>query len=985
MLSFALAFAAYGFAPADHLGSGWDLEPQRIRQYHGQVQAEFVRSPAWQRFTRAEGAGWRGRFDELTGVPHRMFGAGIDMGPVSTREEVVKGVMGLIDRNPDLFGVSGQDLTPRSVRYAPTLDIWYVELDEVRGGIPVFHGGVTARVRFGKLVMMGADTWPGVPVTGHGSLTAGEALDAAITHGPASWVEHTDVSSELKLLPLTDADELQLRRVWEIRSTTADPVGQWVSLVDAETGELHNVHNLVRFFAGSVYASHDERTVDGTDPVESPLEGLRITNGSDWTATDEFGEYQIKKSPDGVYETSLQGDLIRVQDVNGNAELLFENKHPTFSANDASQAALDTYVFLDQVRQWGQVYAPEVGWTHGVNTSYVNLDDVCNAYYDGNLNFFRAGSGCNNTGRIADVNYHEWGHGFHDHSLLAGWFDGSISEGIGDTVSFLQTKDNEVAPYFNTNGWGIRDVDNDQRYPEDYSLNAAAVHFNGLIFGGSMWDLYNIIALEEGREYALDVTSKLLAGLIKGGPDIEAAYDEAILVDDDDGDLSNGTPHECYIVEAFGRHGLGPLGATSLVTGHEPLSAQLPDVDIDVTAMLESPSPNCFEYDPVNATVTYRINAGNWETVDLDMSSDDVRGTIPGQPAGTYVEYFLTVRDRAGVTLRAPDGGDINPYSFYVGDVIVVQCDDFEEGNADFTHALLKGEEAEGADDWQWGRPQGMSGDPESAHSGKKVWGNDLGGGEFNGAYQPEKHNVLTSPVYQTKHYQDVYLNYWRWLNVEDGFFDNAWIEADEHKVWRNHETVESNGGEHTRDAQWTPQAIDLYGQVDDGEVQVSWHLKSDGGLEMGGWTLDDVCLMAPATADNRLGINDLELYTNDGFPALSWTNPPHAPLTEIRLVRKLGGLPTSVNDGVVVFQADEPELGGESYFVDSTSLGARSGYAVYASDGETWLSWTVEGWNAVDGPASDAEVVGCGCSSTPVGLSLGWLVVLAPLARRRR
>ena len=46
-------------------------------------------------------------------------------------------------------------------------------------------------------------------------------------------------------------------------------------------------------------------------------------------------------------------------------------------------------------------------------TSTVNINDSCNAYYDGNVNFFQKGGGCNNTGRIADVNYHEWGHGVH--------------------------------------------------------------------------------------------------------------------------------------------------------------------------------------------------------------------------------------------------------------------------------------------------------------------------------------------------------------------------------------------------------------------------------------------------------------------------------------------------------------------------------------------------------------------------------------------
>ena len=37
-------------------------------------------------------------------------------------------------------------------------------------------------------------------------------------------------------------------------------------------------------------------------------------------------------------------------------------------------------------------------------------------------------------------------------------------------------------------------------------------------------------------------------------------YPESLLVDDDDGDLSNGTPNLCLINEVFGAHGLYSLG-----------------------------------------------------------------------------------------------------------------------------------------------------------------------------------------------------------------------------------------------------------------------------------------------------------------------------------------------------------------------------------------------------------------------------------------
>jgi hypothetical protein len=42
----------------------------------------------------------------------------------------------------------------------------------------------------------------------------------------------------------------------------------------------------------------------------------------------------------------------------------------------------------------------------------VNLNQTCNAYWNGtSVNFFKSGGGCRNTGEIAGVFLHEWGHG----------------------------------------------------------------------------------------------------------------------------------------------------------------------------------------------------------------------------------------------------------------------------------------------------------------------------------------------------------------------------------------------------------------------------------------------------------------------------------------------------------------------------------------------------------------------------------------------
>ena len=47
----------------------------------------------------------------------------------------------------------------------------------------------------------------------------------------------------------------------------------------------------------------------------------------------------------------------------------------------------------------------------------MNLNQTCNAFWSpaaGTVNFYRSGGGCRNTGELAGVFDHEWGHGMDD-------------------------------------------------------------------------------------------------------------------------------------------------------------------------------------------------------------------------------------------------------------------------------------------------------------------------------------------------------------------------------------------------------------------------------------------------------------------------------------------------------------------------------------------------------------------------------------------
>ncbi|MEQ1504572.1 MAG: hypothetical protein ABMB14_20200 [Myxococcota bacterium] len=1008
-LSPSLAFAPNGSPSPAAAAVPRQAEPHRVLYFHDDEQGRLLASPAWRRFAETDGVGWTARFDEATHAPKWMWGRGIPM-PAGSAGELVPALTALLERHAGLLGITDR-LTLRSASYAADVDTWYVDLDVLRDGLRTWRGGISARVERGNLVLLTVGTAARLPVTGSLDLGPDEAVGRAIADGPVPDAVHTDVSTEPILLERRLDGHLQLRTSWLVRTRTADPPGRWVTFVDAETGAILSVHDEVRYASGTITGRHHERTVDGQPLVEDPIPLAVVSSGGSNTLTDENGDYTL--AGNGPYDTEFDGGYVTVSnDAGGEGRLSGNNADLTWTTGEASQAEIDTYVFVNQVRVWGEETAPEVGWVQGPINAIVNINQACNAFWDGQVNFFSSGGGCNNTGQIADVVYHEWGHGFHYYSILSGEFDGSLSEGAGDTTAFLQTHDSEIGPHFFTSGPGIRDVAPDQRYPQDFVNNDYLVHENGLIFGGAFWDLLGLLTDAEGLDAGTRSTSHVFAGTLKGGSDIPGSFFEALVADDDDGNLENGTPHVCELYDAFGRHGLPTGGGGPSIDGvlvtHDPVVSAVPNVDVPVAVDLLAIESGCRTVGARSGAVHFRVNGGSWDQAALSTGGTAVDGSIPAQPFGATVEYYVDGVSDDGAAFVTPSGGPIAPYTFYVGDVLEIRCDDFERDDGGYQHELVSGEVADGADDWQWGAPTGQGGDPSGAFSGGNAWGNDLGFEGFNGQYQSGKVNRLASPKIDPAHYTDVFVQYRRWLQIQDGDFDQAVITVDGTPVWSNFVGPQGSDDDH-RDTSWVNHAVALEGLGDRTKLKLGFELHSNNAGEFGGWTIDDVCVLAPATPDNRLGITDFVAEpTDDTIVHLSWTNPKHRPVEKVRVVRRLDRFPTGWSDGDLAEELSAPEPGAKVELDDVNGHPGATFYAVYGFDGTDWLSWTIEGWNADgvdlvggDVPPQDAwdtgaageeddegsPIGGCSCDAGGVGPlgRLGWVAGLGILAVGRR
>jgi hypothetical protein len=241
------------------------------------------------------------------------------------------------------------------------------------------------------------------------------------------------------------------------------------------------------------------------------------------------------------------------------------------------------------------------------------------------------------------------------------------------------------------------------------------------------------------------------------------------------------------------------------------------------------------------ATLWHSSDAGQtWSGVAMAGAGANWTALVPSAGSPKTIRYWIEAVDSSGNTEVSPPGADLGAayHSFFVGVKTVIYANGFEAGTDEgWTHGAYSG-----TDDWQRGTPAGKAGDPASAFAGTKVWGNDLGPSGFNGEYPANAHNWLRSPIVNCASAGNVHLVFRRWLTVEDGLYDQAEIWVNSAKVWTNPSSA--GGSNHTTDSAWQSMHLDVSAQAAGvASTRVEFRLKSDGGLQMGGWNIDELRL----------------------------------------------------------------------------------------------------------------------------------------------
>jgi trimeric autotransporter adhesin len=608
---------------------------------------------AWESFRLAAPVEWRAVVDKRHGLIAFAEGGNIawipGLGNALTQADIASFVrpgakavdLSVLERIargylPKVAGMMGVDpgaLVLNAGRSGqPASHVWFIDFDLVRGGMVIEGARVVFRVNNGNLIQFGSENLP-VPgaVVPPTRLTREQALAAvAQSIGGFSSADSFLDNGSLHLLPANKASTgsadgfafgngRELSKVWEFTFYREGVVGTWRARVDAASGEVLELADVndyaLALVSGGIYQN-------------SPTTGSEIVRPMPFAnAAGVFANSAGNYSFSSATSSTLAGKYVKITDTCGAisqaSDSLGNIAFGTSTGTDCTtpghggagntHASRQQFYQVNRIKEVGRGWLPANAWLTqqlGVN---VNLNHTCNAYWNGStLNFFKSGGGCNNTGEIAGVSLHEYGHGL-DQNDGSGSESGT-GESYADVTAAIALHNSCMGPGFrgtNCSGYGdactactgVRDIDFAKHtsntpatvanFTQSRCTTAGSgpcgkeVHCESYVSSEAIWDFANRDLPGAGTGAAWAILDRLWylsrststkaftctstsTPFTSNGCNTGSWWKTMRAVDDDDGNLSNGTPHGGALFAAFNRHGIActtDTGASTTFSG----------------------------------------------------------------------------------------------------------------------------------------------------------------------------------------------------------------------------------------------------------------------------------------------------------------------------------------------------------------------------------------------------------------------------------
>jgi hypothetical protein len=592
---------------------------------------------------------WEVRWDVRSGRPHLVQGRGVPLVPgrgnslTSADVALPRGraleiadleplVRAFLRRFPEMFRLNGSELVldrGASAIVAGGSDVASIELRQVVNGVPVERAGVFFRLNSGNIVQFGTKRLADVRIDTKPALSREAALARALAAvgAEASTIETLLDAGTLTILPTVapgDAggdsyagaagEGYRHRLAWELAFRLRDDLRTHAVFVDAHDGEVLAAFDRNAYVEATVTGGIYPRT--NTDPEEVRGMPFASVENNGTKVTDAEGVYDYSG---GTATVRLDGKHIKIDSLCGNVELTSSTgdlalgtsggtncANPPDGGMGNTHAARTSFYHLATVNRRVASILPGNAWLEGKLTVKTDLlDSTCNAHWDGvYVLLYREAGLCTNSGEIASIALHEWGHGLDD-STGGLPPDAASIEASADTTAMLQMREGCIGPNFIpslpchncVDCTGVRD-------PSDFDIDGPGViaraldarsdqgidcdrwacpdnalygplrfqgHCESQIASSANWDLAQTMVARYGEKSGWERTELLWYG--SAGPRDDAYRNTGVVcgtstdgcladnwytaylgVNDDNGNLSDGTPDACRIWDAMSAH-----------------------------------------------------------------------------------------------------------------------------------------------------------------------------------------------------------------------------------------------------------------------------------------------------------------------------------------------------------------------------------------------------------------------------------------------
>jgi Zn-dependent metalloprotease len=783
VLILGLVFTLNLFASKHHYHD--ENEVRYIKENMALVPAfqEMLRnSDLWQNF-RSTYTDWFVIFNERNQLPHRAFGAPI---PINDLQSFLTEQDYVLPNDLREFSIIKND---------KHINKTYVQF---YNNLEVIGSKLYAKFTLNnELITFGLDVFNDINIGTTPTLSQQSAITSA-TSNITNPIFDIIVKDDLKVLANPKYRKYNYHLVYEIffSTTISEGPANYICYVDANTGELLMRKNNVMYEAPLSGTATVSGAVYPTNPYDpAVIQNFKYLKVIDQTTnlpynTDINGDVflqlnigtQIRYKLEGLYaDVQTSGTTPDIfQNLAATNNIVFDNSNSTMQERTAYQSVNNIHDHLKDI------FPTYTGLDNPIPTN-IDVTGSCNAYFDGSsINFYQQGGGCHATAKIPDVVYHEYGHAINNDryngtSWNGGMENGGLNEGFAD-VWALSLTETPVLGF----GWdlvdptiSVRRYDQDRKvYPQDL---VGEVHADGEIIAGAFWDLYLLLG---NMSQMLDLFKYTYDSGADGADGNEGAIYTDILLevlyaDDNDANLSNGTPNDMAIINAFDLHGITLL--SNAVVYHTPVTTSSGNSGININAQIAVTYPwalsstNCF----------YRVNDSNsWSNLPMNGTSS-FSTTIPAQPNGTVIAYYLSLTDNFGnesavspIAANLTPIKDANlPYFILIG-YELMQEEDFDN-NFGFWQTGGAGDNAT-TGLWEIGSPIGSYGELgppidysticqtdaqhtpsgfQCAFTGNANSVNDgLGTNDVDAG-----HTSLYSPYYDLTSYSNPAFSYYRW------------------------------------------------------------------------------------------------------------------------------------------------------------------------------------------------------------------------------